>query len=113
MTDPTYSLPPQFADLARFGEWILPTEPERFAKRLASTMDELQDFYDAAFEHFEDAAAYLKQVPYDDDMPEDAKNLMWLYCSLVTISFAIECWRQPYVPDSGAASIDAVLEPAL
>lgn len=106
-------LPPGFEDLARFSEWILPTERERWAKRLASTMDELQEFYDAAFARIDAAAEYLKAVPYTDDMPDPAKHLLWLYCSLVTISFAVECWRQPYVPDSGASSLDAVVEPAI
>jgi hypothetical protein len=106
-------LPAQFADLGRFGEWILPTEPARFAKRLASSMHEMQAFYDGAFARFEEAVEYLEKVPYVDDMPEADRNLMWLYCALVTISFAVECWSQPYVPDSGASTFDAVFEPAL
>ena len=36
-------LPPEFADLKPFVEtWCLPTETERFERRLASSMDELQ-----------------------------------------------------------------------
>jgi hypothetical protein len=31
----------------------------------------------------------------------------------VNASFPIEVWRQPRVPDSGAASIDVVVEPAV
>jgi hypothetical protein len=31
--------------------------------------------------------------------------------SLISISFAVEAWRQPHVPDSGAAYLDLVLEP--
>ena len=31
-------LPTEFADLEQFAEWCLPSEPERYAKRLASTM---------------------------------------------------------------------------
>jgi hypothetical protein len=48
-----------------------------------------------------------------DAFPDDAKHLLWLYCALVTVSFPIEVWRQPRVPDSGAATFDAVLEPAV
>jgi len=29
------------------------------------------------------------------------------------VSFPVEAWRQPRVPDSGAASIDAIYEPAI
>jgi len=42
-------LPGEFADLEPFVGWSLPTENERYAKRLSSSMDELQAFYDAAF----------------------------------------------------------------
>ena len=112
MSDTSLTLPPEFVDLAPLGEWALPTERARYDKRVASTMDELQSFYDALFPRLEDAVAYLGQIPYDD-MPDDAVNLLWMCCSLITVSFAVEVWRQPRVPDSGAASFNAVLEPAI
>ena len=46
-------------------------------------------------------------------MAEDATRLLWLYCALMTASFPVETWRQPRVPDSGAARFDAVFEPAV
>jgi hypothetical protein len=105
-------LPPDFADLEPFAEWANPTERARYAKRLASSMDELQAFYDAAFPRLDAAVAYLE--PFDvDALPDDAKRLLWLYCALVTVSFPVEVWRQSRVPDSGAAAFDAVLEPAV
>jgi hypothetical protein len=103
----TVALPPEFADLAPFGEWALPTERERYDKRVASTMDELQAFYDAAFPRMEDALAYLDAYALDA-LPDDASHLLWLYCALVTVSFPVEVWRQPRVPDSGAARFDEV-----
>jgi hypothetical protein len=105
-------LPAEFADLEAFADWAIPTEKARYAKRLASTMDELQAFYDGAFPRLEAATAYLEQFDVDA-LPDDAKRLLWLYCALVTVSFPVEVWRQPRVPDSGAASFDAVLEPAV
>jgi hypothetical protein len=105
-------LPDEFADLEAFADWAIPTERARYAKRLASTMDELQALYDAAFPRLEAATAYLGQFDVDA-LPDDAKRLLWLYCALVTVSFPVEVWRQPRVPDSGAASFDAVLEPAV
>ena len=107
----TSSLPPDFADLSPFAGWALPTERERYAKRLASTMEELQTFYDAAFPRMDDAMTYLEQFPMDD-LPDDGKRLLWLYCALVTVSFPVEVWRQPRVPDSGASTFDEVLAPA-
>ena len=64
-------LPPAFADLERFAAWCLPTEAERYAKRLASPMDELQAFYDAAFPRLEEILAYLDSFDLDS-LPDDA-----------------------------------------
>jgi hypothetical protein len=106
------TLPSDFADLEPFAEWAIPTERARYDKRVASTMDEMQAFYDAAFPRLEDAMTYLDQFSMDA-LPDDAKRLLWLYCALVTVSFPVEVWRQPRVPDSGASTFDAVLEPAV
>jgi hypothetical protein len=106
------TLPSEFADLEPFADWGVPTERARYAKRLSSTMDELQAFYDAAFPRLEAAASHLEQFELDA-LPEDAQRLLWLFCALVTVSFPVEVWRQPRVPDSGASSFEAVLEPAV
>lgn len=104
------SLPSQFADLEPFVDWALPSEADRYGKRIASTMDELQAFYDAAFPRLEDGAEYLKSVDLDGISEED-RTLLWLFEALVTVSFPVEVWRQPRVPDSGASSFDVVVEP--
>ena len=106
------TLPAAFSELEPYADWALPTERERYAKRIASSMDELQGFYDAAFPRLEDATTYLEQYGMDD-LPEEAQRLLRLYCALVTVSFPVEVWRQPRVPDSGASSFDAVVEPAV
>ena len=109
----TTLLPAEFSDLEPFAAtWCLPSEPQRYAKRLGSSMHEMQAFYDAITPRYEEAMAYCDKFPLDD-MPEDAKRLLWLCCSLVTVSFPIEVWRQPRVPDSGAAAFDAVYEPTI
>ena len=106
------TLPPEFADLEPFTDWCLATEAERYAKRLGSSMDEMQAFYDAAFPRLEAATAYLEQFGMDA-LPDDGKRLLWLFAALVTVSFPVEVWRQPRVPDSGASAIEAVVEPAI
>ena len=103
-------LPTQFADLEPFSDWILPSEYDRYGKRIASSMEDLQAFYDAAFPRLEDGSEYLKGVSLSDISDED-RNLLWLFSSLVTVSFPVEAWRQPRVPDSGSTSIDVVVEP--
>jgi hypothetical protein len=105
-------LPTDFGELERFADWAIPTERARYAKRLSSTMDELQAFYDAAIPRLEAATSYLEQFDMAA-MPDEAKRLLWLFCSLVTVSFPVEVWRQPRVPDSGSTRLDAVLEPTV
>jgi hypothetical protein len=109
-TTATPALPAEFADLEPYAGWALPTERERYNKRLGCSMDELQEFYDAAFPRLEAALAHLDAYTLDD-LPGDATRLLWLYAALVTVSFPVEVWRQPRVPDSGASSFDAVVEP--
>lgn len=104
------ALPPDFADLEPYADWGVPTERERYAKRLACTMDELQAFYDAAFPRLDEAMDYLEQFDLKA-LSVDAKRLLWVFSALVTVSFPVEVWGQPKVPDSGASSFDAVLEP--
>ncbi len=45
--------------------------------------------------------------------PEAEPTCCWLCYSLVNVSFPVEVWRQPRVPDSGAAHLDVVVEPAV
>lgn len=108
----TAILPAAFSDLEPFADWCLATERERYTKRLASSIDELQAFYDAAFPRLEAAMAHLDALPLDD-LPDDATRLLWLCYSLINASFPVEVWRQARVPDSGAANMDVVVEPAV
>jgi hypothetical protein len=106
------TLPSEFADLEPFRDWCLAAEKDRYSKRLASSMDDLQAFYDAAFPRLEAAMEHLDRYPLDE-LPEEAANLLWLCYSLVNVSFPVEVWRQPRVPDSGAAYLDLIGEPAV
>jgi hypothetical protein len=101
-------LPAEFAELEPFGDRVLAPERERYAKRLASSMDELQAFYDAAFPLLGRANEYL-EVFGMGNLPDPERNLLMM--SLVLVSFPVEVWSQPRVPDSGAAYLDLVVEP--
>ena len=104
-------LPSEFSDLEPFAaKWCLPTEHERYAARLASTMDEMQALYDAAMPRADAAMTYLDQTPLDE-LPADDVNLLYLLYSMVMVSFPIECWGQGRVPDTGAAYLDLLVEP--
>ena len=104
-------LPPEFAELEPFATtWCLATERERFAQRMASSMDEMQAFYDAFFPRAEEAIVYLEKFPLHD-LPEDAYRLLLLLYSLILVSFPVEIWHQPYIPDTGTAQFELKIEP--
>ena len=105
-------LPTEFSDLEPFAAWALPTEPERYARRLASTMPEMQAFYDAAFPRLPEALEYLGDKPLPD-LEDDERTLLHLMQSLVMVSFPVEVWKQARVPDSGAAYLDLIREPVV
>jgi hypothetical protein len=105
-------LPADFTALEPFTDWILATEPERYAKRLASSMPQMQAFYDAAFPLLEPAMAHLETLELHD-LPDPERDLMYLMFSLVMVSFPVEVWKQARVPDSGAAYLDLVVEPTI
>jgi hypothetical protein len=106
------ALPEQFADLAPFADWIFDTWRPRYEKRLASTMDQMQAFYDAILPRMADIIEYCNRFDLDD-LPDDARNLLLLTFAFCEASFPVEAWRQPRVPDSGAADIVLVSEPVL
>jgi hypothetical protein len=103
-------LPSEFAALEPFSEWVLESERERYSKRLASSMEEMQAFYDAAFPLLEQASDHLDKFQLTE-LPEQERNLLLLMFSLVNVSFPVEVWKQARVPDSGAAYMDLVVEP--
>ena len=104
-------LPPQFAELEPWAPaWCLATEPERWARRMDSPLEELQAFYDACFPRAEEAIAWCDRFPLEA-MPADAEKLLQLLHSLLLVSYAVEVWRQPEVIHAGSARIDRILEP--
>jgi hypothetical protein len=104
-------LPEQFADLERFAaRWCRETEAERYEIRLASTMDELQDLYDAGLARAEDAMVYLDEFDLYD-MPEKELNLLRLMFAVVIVTFPVEAFRQPKVPDTGSTYLSKTIDP--
>jgi hypothetical protein len=106
-------LPEAFADLEPWVEdWAKPTRAERYATRLSKSYGELAEFYDAAAARAEEAIAYLDGFDLND-LPDDAGRLMRLMYSLILVSYAVNIFRQPRIPDSGSAFFEMVAEPAV
>jgi hypothetical protein len=105
-------LPSQFADLERYVEtWCLATERERYAERLASSMEAMRAFYEAMLPRVDEALAYCDTFPLDA-MPDASRALLQLAHSFVMVSFPVEVWGQQHIPDTGDAALDRVIEPA-
>lgn len=104
-------LPSEFADLEPFAAaWCLATEPERHALRMASTMDQMQAFYDAAFPRIAEALAYCDAFPLHE-LPAPAARLLHLVHSTIMVAMCVEIWHQPGVVDGADARIHRVVEP--
>ena len=104
-------LPSAFAELEDFAQtWCLPTEAERWNRRVFSSMAEMQRFYDAFFPRLEEAIDYCDKFSLDD-MPEDAMHLLHLIYSLVMVAMAVEIFAQPTPINSADAVMDRIGEP--
>ena len=93
-------LPSQFQDLERFAEkWDRGGSNARYAVRLASTIDELQDFHDAFLPRIGEIKAYLDSKPFAEYTDAD-RRLGRLVFAWVPAAEAVEVFKQPRVPDS-------------
>jgi hypothetical protein len=45
-------------------------------------------------------------------LPADARNLLYLLFSFVMVSFPVEVWSAPRIPDVGDAALERVVSPA-
>jgi hypothetical protein len=74
-------------------------------------MEEMQAFYDAILPLVPEALAHCDRFPLED-LPDDALHLLQLVHSFVIVSFAVELWHQPTVPDTLGTSFDRISEPS-
>ena len=97
-------LPSAFAELEGFAAtWCLATETERWNARIASTMTEMREFYDAFFPRLEEAIEYCDKFTLDG-LPDDALNLLHMIYSLIMVAMAVEVMHQP-APVSAADAV--------
>jgi hypothetical protein len=95
------TLPQEFSELEHLvAEWSIEDGHQRYVKRVNSSMEQIQAFYDAMFPHAEEAVAFVDKFDYAEPLPEDVANLRNLLYSLITVSLAVELWKQPRVKHS-------------
>lgn len=96
-------LPSSFSDLEEYLDWALPSETQRRQKREASSMVQIQEFYDAVLpklpavlEHFRAAEA---KAGDPDKVDDDTQLLFTLMLAFADASLSIEIHKSPIVPD--------------
>ncbi len=105
----TAHLPPGFSQIEHLvGEWAIEDGNARYVKRVGSSMEEIQAFYDEMFPRAEEAIAYIDAFDYDHPLPDEVANLRNLLYSLITISLAVELWDQPRVKHSAGTILTRV-----
>lgn len=96
-------LPASFRDLNVFIDWAKPSETLRRQKREASSMEEIQIFYNAMLprlpeilNHFRDTE---KKFGGPGKVDEETKLLFTLMLALADASLSVEVHKSPIVPD--------------
>ena len=92
-------LPLGFEDLIPYLDWSLSTESARSRKRLNSSMEAMQEFYDVMLPRIDDVMEQFGSLAVDN-MSTAERNLFNLCLSLSEVSFAVEVYGQPEVPNS-------------
>lgn len=93
-------LPEGFSALEPFvDDWVLPDSRARAAKRQASDMDAIREFYAAMQPVAESALAYLARYA-PDELPPGGTVLLKLMLALAEVSTAVEWYDSATVPDS-------------
>lgn len=88
-----HRLPGRFGQLEYLvGQWALPTEKLRSARRWSASAEEFQEFYDAMVPLINEILAYLDQFSLDE-MPEDVLALFHLSLSLAESAPHVEFYK--------------------
>ncbi len=108
---PDTLLPNAFAELESYARsWCLATETERWNARMAATMPQMHEFYDAFFPRLEEAIDYCDKFGLDG-LPDDVLNLLHLIYSLIMVAMAVEIFHQPVPTDAADAVMIRTDEP--
>ena len=109
--EPETALPQGFEDLEpHVATWALPTEEQRYTKRIATSMADIRSFYDTIFPRMEDVMAHLALHPAGDvaRLPAEVRRLYRLALAYFEASHPVELrWRgaepEPAFPASRIA----------
>ena len=106
-----FTLPKQFASLQSLvNDWALASETARNTKRRASSMQEIQDYYDAVQPQLDAIMAYLNGFTLAET-PEEAKTVLYLALMFMELSTAVELYQEVDVPEAFPAERYNILSP--
>lgn len=106
-------LPAGFEELETYAaDWARPTRKERYEMRLSKPYEELCEFYDAVGPRVEEAIVHLNGRDIDG-LDEPSLNLLRMLYSVILVSYAVNVFNQPKIPDSGSAWVETTVEPVI
>ncbi len=73
-------------------EWSLPASALRVAKRTSSSMDEINDFYEAVLPWMEEILNYLNQFPLEA-IPAEAKPVAYIALAMCEVDNPVR-WKE-------------------
>lgn len=88
-------LPEPFRDLSGGIEWALPTERQRFNKRLGNTQKALQAYYDLLAPRMSAVMDYLGQFDSRDALAVETLNLYYMALAWMEVSNSVERFHEP------------------
>ena len=94
--------PTGFEDFARWSAWALPSERERYERRLRTPLDEVRAFHDALMPRVDDAMRLLQVQPADTAaIAEPVRRLFHLVLAWFEASTPVELnWRSSDLDDA-------------
>ena len=72
----------------------------------------IRALYQAVAARDDDVLAYCDRFGLHE-LPEDARNLLNLLFSFVMVSFPVEVWNGPRIPDAGDTTLDRIVSPTV
>ena len=88
--------PPEFGKLVSYSSWVLADELARRNKCVASSMDEIQGFYDTMLVSMDSILGHLNEFSLDA-LPKAEQNLLALALAFVEAAISVEMFEQPEI----------------
>ena len=106
-----FTLPDQFAAMQPLvNDWALGSEAARNGKRRASSMQQIQDYYDAVEPQMEAIMTYLNGFTLAET-PNVPNHVLYLALMFMELSTAVELYQTVDVPESFPAERYNILSP--